>query len=525
MEYGACKRQKWRRAPSSISLACAECKGLVTPCIICAHPIPFVGDSIWKDCSHCGAVNPMCELERHFLGLPPPLALTLSMVRRVMVAHVGRRRYTVALHSQYNQLRRVNEGTGCSNPNRDGLSEEKLEKSETVLKAMADTILCDLPFVDCEGILPLPVVKGELNQVEAVEAEETPEGEPLLKRMRMTSDNQGLDRHDVDGGNSRSAESILQKFNPLAKLSESMCGEDFASRKADISRSSYELKSKDLGRNGCSKCRSPLTKINKDSLVAEGSLMHIETQLLALHSAEALSSDLHSSTSIYPICSSVDVSAVKGVGPKTCVNQHNSLCGTRQQFGRFSIDILRLAHSALASDWEKWLAHSKLNTKGKLINEVLSCTELFLQKRQAIFHAQRLMSMASAAQAQSNVDSRALLEHQVYISAGSLLKDIFRERFKERFAAWKKLIHPFAELLDQINVILKFCFTQLGILFKDPSVPCSLQYKSQTTLNGANGETETVSEAVRAALPLWLLLYHDVAHATILGQDKSPANE
>lgn len=108
---------------------------------------------------------------------------------------------------------------------------------------------------------------------------------------------------------------------------------------------------------------------------------------------------------------------------------------------------------------------------------------------------------------------------------GSLLKDIFRERFRERFAAWKKLIQPFAELLDQINVILKFCFTQLGSLFKDPSVSCSLQYKSQTTLNGGNGETETVSEAVRAALPLWLLLYHDVAHATILGQDKAPANE
>lgn len=414
MDYGACKRQKWRRAPSSISLACAECKGLVTPCIICAHSIPFVGDSIWRKCGHCGAVNPMRELERHFLGVPPPLALTPSMVRRVMVAHVGRRQYTLALHSQYDQLRRVDEGTVCCSPKRDGLSEEKLEKSETVLKAMADMILCDLPFVDYEGILPLPVVNSELNQVEA---EDTSEDEPLLKRMRMTSDNQGLDRHDVDGGHSRSTETILQKFIPLTKLSESTCGEDFASRKVDNSRNSYELKLKNLDRNCCSKCWSPLTKINKDSFVAEGSLMHIETQLLALHSAEALSSDLHSSTSMYPICSSVDVSAVKGVGLKTCVNQHNSLCGTRQQFGRFSIDILRLAHSALASVWEKWLAHSKLITQGKLITEVLSCTELFLQKRQAIFHAQRLMWMASAAQAQSNVDSRALLEHQVYILA------------------------------------------------------------------------------------------------------------
>lgn len=522
MEYEACKRQKWRRAPSSVALACAECKGLVTPCIICAHPIPFVGDSIWKECGHCGAVNPMCELERRFLGLPPPLALTPSMVRRVMVAHVGRRQYTIALHSQYNQLRGVDEGIRCCNSSKDGLPEEKLEKSETVLKAMADMILCDLPFVDCEGILPLPVVKGELNQVEA---EDTLASEPLLKCMRMTSDNQGLDRHDVDGGHPRSAESILQKFNTLAKLSESTCREDFASRKDDIAGNSYEMKSKDIGRNGCSKCQSPLNKINKDSLVAERSFTHLETQLLALHSAEALSSDLHSSISIYPICSSVDVSAVKGAGPKTCVNQHNSICGTRQQFGRFSIDILRLAHSALASDWEKWLAHSKLNTKGKLINEVLSCTELFLQKRQAIFHAQRLMWMTNSAQAQSNVDSRALLEHQVYISAGSLLKDIFRERFRERFSAWKKLIQPFGELLDQINVILKFCFTQLGSLFKDPSVPCSLQYKSESAFNGANGESEMVSEAVRAALPLWLLLYHDVAHATILGQDKSPANE
>lgn len=523
MEYEACQRQKWRRAPSSVALVCAECKNLVTPCIVCAHAIPFVGDSIWKECGHCGAVNPMRELERCLLGLPSPLALTPSMVRRVTVAHVGRRQYTIALHLLYNQLRRgdqnsvqVDEGIRCCSPNKDELPEEKLEKSET------DMILCDLPFVECEGILPLPVVKGELNQVEA---EDTSEGEPLLKCIRMTSDNQAFDRHDVDGGRSRTAESVLQKFNSLAKLSDSTCREDFASKKADISGNSYEMKSKDLGRNGCSKCQSPLTRVSKDSIVAERSFTHIETQLLALHSAEVLSSDLHSSIAIYPICSSVDISAVKGAGSKTCVNQHIGICGTRQQFGRFSIDILRLAHSALASDWEKWLAHSKLNTKGKLINEVLSCTELFLQKRQAIYHAQRLMWMTSAAQAQSNVDSRALLEHQVYISTGSLLKDIFRERFRERVSAWKKLIQPFAELLDQINVILKFCFTQLGSLCKDPSVSCSLQYKSERALNGKNGESETVLEAVRAALPLWLLLYHDVAHAMILEQDESPANE
>lgn len=442
----------------------------------------------------------MREFERCLLGLPSPLALTPSMVRRVTVAHVGRRQYTIALQLLYNQLRRVDqnsvqvdEGIRCCSPNKDELPEEKLEKSETVLKAMADMILCDLPFVECEGILPLPVVKGELNQVEA---EDTSESEPLLKCMRMTSDNQAFDRHDVDAGRSRTAESVLQKFNSLAKLSDSTYGEDFASKKADISGNSYEMKSKDLGRNGCSKCQSPLTRVSKDSIVAERSFTHIETQLLALHSAEVLSSDLHSSIAIYPICSSVDISAVKGAGSKTCVNQHIGICGTRQQFGRFSIDILRLAHSALASDWEKWLAHSKLNTKGKLINEVLSCTELFLQKRQAIYHAQ-----------------------------GSLLKDIFRERFRERISAWKKLIQPFAELLDQINVILKFCFTQLGSLCKDPSVSCSLQYKSERALNGKNGESETVLEAVRAALPLWLLLYHDVAHATILGQDESPANE
>lgn len=44
---------------------------------------------------------------------------------------------------------------------------------------------------ECEGILPLPVVKSELNQVEV---EDTSEGEPLLKCMRMTSDNQAFDR-------------------------------------------------------------------------------------------------------------------------------------------------------------------------------------------------------------------------------------------------------------------------------------------------------------------------------------------
>jgi len=149
MEYEACHRQKWRRAPSSVALVCAECKNLVTPCIVCAHAIPFVGDSIWKECGHCGVVNPIRELERCLLGLPSPLALTPSMVRRVTVAHVGRRQYTIALHLLYNQLQRVDqnsvqvdEGIRCC-PNKDELPEEKLEKSETVLKAMAKPLPCE----------------------------------------------------------------------------------------------------------------------------------------------------------------------------------------------------------------------------------------------------------------------------------------------------------------------------------------------------------------------------------------------
>ena len=57
----------------------------------------------------------------------------------------------------------VHERIRYFNTNEDEFVEEKMEKSEMVLKAMEDMILCDLPFIDFEGISSLLILKGELN--------------------------------------------------------------------------------------------------------------------------------------------------------------------------------------------------------------------------------------------------------------------------------------------------------------------------------------------------------------------------
>ncbi|KAH9327655.1 hypothetical protein KI387_007833, partial [Taxus chinensis] len=349
-----------------------------------------------------------------------------------MAAHIGRRQYTIALLSQFHQFQMAEDITTCSDQNKDGFAQEKLDDTDTSLKVIPNTNLCDLPFVEYDGIIAISVESNKFNQFEA---KNTSEGEPLLKCMRITSENEGVATHNVRG-HSGSEESCMQMLNQLDEIT--MHRSDFTSSKADIYKSSNKqgfgvqdkVEETNLGRKSnevevvqeitrCSKCGSSFTEICKYPFTSEGSFMHMEAQLLALHSAESLSSDLRSlsSTSTYPICGSVHVSAIKVASEKACVGQQNSVCGSRQQFSHFSINVLRLAHSALASDWKKWLVDSKLNIKEQLIDEVFICIELFLKKRQAIFHAQAMMWKAMAAQTQSNLDSRAFLEHQLYISA------------------------------------------------------------------------------------------------------------
>ncbi|XP_057859385.1 uncharacterized protein LOC131068215 isoform X2 [Cryptomeria japonica] len=542
MEHANVGNKKWHGAPSSVALACRECKGLITPCIICALPITFVDDTIWVECGYCGAANPMHEHERRLLSLAPPLALTPSMVRRVMVAHIGQRQYTLALLSQFHQFQMDQDIITCSDQNKDVFAQEKLDDTDTVMEVILNTNLNDLPFVEYDGIIAVFNVSIDSNKVNWAQAKDTSGSEPLLKRMRITSENEGLATYNVIR-HSESEASSMQMPDQLDAIIKSMHRADCTSREVDINKSSDKygigvedkIKGQKLGLESnevkvvsentrCSKCGSSFIETDKFPLTSEGSFMRMETQLLALHSAESLSSDLHSSTSTYPICGSVHVSAIKVANEKICADQHNRICGSHQQFSHFSINVLRLAHSVLASDWKKWLMDGKLHIKEQLIDDVLSCIELFLQKRQVIFHSLAMVWKAMAAQAQSNLDSRAFLEHQLYISAGTLLKDIFIERLQERCNTFKKLLEPFTELLSQINVLLKFCFEQLRSHFKDPYL-FPLQLESESKFNGVNCETETALQAVQTAVPLWLLIYHDVAHATVLWQIKSTANK
>lgn len=110
----------------------------------------------------------------------------------------------------------------------------------------------------------------------------------------------GYDDSDSDSDDDRQAQALMHRVKENgqreARLAKPELMKDGAKqvkpepviidKAADISGNSYEMKSKDLGRNGCSKCQSPLTRVSKDSIVAERSFTHIETQLLALHSAE-----------------------------------------------------------------------------------------------------------------------------------------------------------------------------------------------------------------------------------------------
>ncbi len=100
--------------PAAQALGCSACGRAITPCLVCAFPIPVATSEreIFgsKSCGKCGVLNPVGVKNRFLLGFPPALALPPAVVRRAQVARVGRMAYTLAKHAHYVHLRALLQG-------------------------------------------------------------------------------------------------------------------------------------------------------------------------------------------------------------------------------------------------------------------------------------------------------------------------------------------------------------------------------------------------------------------------------
>lgn len=55
------------------ALGCQACGLPITPCLICASPLPVPGvdDPLFKTCRSCGVVNPLGKFSFHLLAASP----------------------------------------------------------------------------------------------------------------------------------------------------------------------------------------------------------------------------------------------------------------------------------------------------------------------------------------------------------------------------------------------------------------------------------------------------------------------
>lgn len=254
---------------------------------------------------------------------------------------------------------------------------------------------------------------------------------------------------------------------------------------------------------------------SEQSLFNEAGLMHCEEELRALHCAEALYTDLNCSS--YPICNSVVPSNFNTVETETCNGKRTNSCASRS-FGSLSFGILRLVSSLLAPDFEAWLA-DKVAGNGERrqhVEDILASTEQFLQNRATLLQLQRSTFKAQAAQKQAGEDYKAILQSRSSKPVeGCLLKQFFADRVQERTQKFMSVAQPFLALLNQINLLLEFCYAEActASVCQFPAFLCTAT-PEQAMKAVDKVERDKFSEVVQTAVSSWLLVYHDVAHAT-----------
>lgn len=362
------------------------------------------------------------------------------MVRRVLIAYIGRSACTMATHLHHQQMqqalaeRHVEAALGSKD---EVNAKESCTHIEPCCQKMdvSDLPHMRLPFLQCEGI----VIKQMLPRTDKVA---------------------GICCHDCGGD------------------CEALCVEEFMVNDNDVA------------------------------------LRRCQEQLLALHCAEALSADLKCTA--YPICNTVTKSSLSIGQTKTCNAKIGSGCPSGT-VGGFSIGMLHLVNSQLVPDFEIWLANKGAECQEKFQFEDISKTvEDFFLKRDQLLELQRSMLKAVAAQKQASKDGKAVMPRQSLHSTVCMLEQIFADRVQERKDKFTRAAEPFLALLNQINLFLEFFFTRaLGASFFQYSTSlCTATSEPSLKTGDMLPDCSYSVEDVQMAVASWLLLYHDVAHAT-----------
>ncbi|KAG0602734.1 hypothetical protein M758_10G037200 [Ceratodon purpureus] len=249
---------------------------------------------------------------------------------------------------------------------------------------------------------------------------------------------------------------------------------------------------------------------SRSSNADEAELMRCCTQILELHCPHSLKADMRSPCA-YPLCCPVPRFPLPAGNP-TCSSK---LC--RSYVSQFTIDTLRAAHSALTSSTQESTSE-EVASPLRGMEQALSVAERFIETKDRVVRLQGLIQQVDAASTQARRDFKAYGDHGAFSLAGQLVPRLLSREKQQNVDRTKSDVQVMAALLQDINKLLSTCFQYVGKMLEASS--CSVgDNRADSNAMDLNvfmldADTKPGLEAVRTAVPLWLRLYHDVAHAS-----------
>lgn len=241
----------------------------------------------------------------------------------------------------------------------------------------------------------------------------------------------------------------------------------------------------------------------------EAELMRCCTQILELYCPHTLKADMRTS-SLYPLCCPIPrypLPAGSTSSSKVC----------RSYVTQFTVDTLRAAHSTLISSTQESTSEEVVSPL-RGVEQALSMAERFIEIKGRMGHVQGLIQQVDAASAQASRDFKAYGDRGAFSLASQLIPRLLSREKQQNVERAKNDVQVMTTFLQDINDLLTNCFQYVGKFVDTFLLPVD---DNHATSNAVNLSVFTLDfdnkpglEAVRTAVPLWLRMYHDVAHAS-----------
>lgn len=249
----------------------------------------------------------------------------------------------------------------------------------------------------------------------------------------------------------------------------------------------------------CTECgQSGSTTHASGSKGDEAGLIRCCSQLLELHCAHVLRADLHGPHT-YPLCGTTfKTASVKNS------NKHFHY-GCQSYASRVIIDMLRSVHAIFISCTLESTSEEVMSLCRE-VEHALTAAGRYIQEKDRLAKLQRLVTKAKAASSQAVRDVNTFAERGLFPLATGLLTGLLEERKQEKLNLLREEVQDGAALLHQINAVLGHCYQ---LAFEVSQTPSTIESEEDSCIMD---DRKPVLEALRIVVPLWLRLYHDVAH-------------